>query len=797
MKKKILILILLIGGYNFLYAQLNQWTKQPINCCGAHCFTSDRNGNIYAAGDITNISGKFIVLKQNGVNWVELGTGLNAPNPITAMCTDTFGNVFATCLSDSLNDLLVYKWNGTFWNRLGNGISKLVTGSYNYIYSLSTDRLGNIYAAGNFFDSLGYYYVAKWNGTAWTELGEDTNALAANNYIYSIVTDTENNIYAAGNFTNNNGFYYVAKWNGSKWAELGTGANALNANLPIITILEDGSGKIYARGIFRNVRDKFYVAKWDGFIWSQFGSDLSTLLYGNGFVPLWKYLLTLDNQNNVINSIKDPTTKGFSILKWNGVSWIEQYKRADSICILTALYSDINGNIYAAVDSFYNYFILKWSNPTPSKNARAFTIINKDSSSFKVSFTKGNGMKRLVICGTAPLASLPVDSFSYGANSVLKTGYQFGADNWIVYNDTGTSVSIKGLDVCTKYYVSVIEYNYDSTHTWYLRYQYLQSTDSTTFHHVLKINTATGDTSFCNTPSIKITGNNYTDATYQWYKNSVVINGATNYVDTTVTVSGIYSLRISKNSCTLNSNNLNILLNSKPNAGYTINNVSQCLNGNNFAFKDTTSGVHTKLWNLGDLTTNTNDTFGKSYSAAGNYNVKLKVTDANNCTDSVTKIITVKPNPIKPTVSVITKSQLQSTSAASYQWYLNTTVINGATQQTLIITKNGNYTVKADSTNGCSNLSDPFTAGSVGIEQVYSSNEINIYPNPNTGTFTINFNNTEGEKQLAIYNLQGKLVAHYTTTESVYEVSEILSHGMYFIKAETTTGSFITKFVVE
>ena len=76
-------------------------------------------------------------------------------------------------------------------------------------------------------------------------------------------------------------------------------------------------------------------------------------------------------------------------------------------------------------------------------------------------------------------------------------------------------------------------------------------------------------------------------------------------------------------------------------------------------------------------------------------------------------------------------------------------------------------------------------------------NNIYIYPNPNNGTFTLNFNNTQGEKQIAIYNLQGKLVANYTTSEGVYEVQEQLIHGMYFIKAETSQGTFNTKFVVE
>lgn len=76
-------------------------------------------------------------------------------------------------------------------------------------------------------------------------------------------------------------------------------------------------------------------------------------------------------------------------------------------------------------------------------------------------------------------------------------------------------------------------------------------------------------------------------------------------------------------------------------------------------------------------------------------------------------------------------------------------------------------------------------------------NNYNIYPNPNAGAFSINFNNIEGEKQIAIYNIQGKLVGSCNTSENVFEVKELLAKGMYFIKVETNIGFFNSKFVVE
>ncbi len=53
------------------------------------------------------------------------------------------------------------------------------------------------------------------------------------------------------------------------------------------------------------------------------------------------------------------------------------------------------------------------------------------------------------------------------------------------------------------------------------------------------------------------------------------------------------------------------------------------------------------------------------------------------------KAITVKPNPAKPIVIAISNSQLQSTAANSYQWFLNNTLLSSASNQTLTITQNG------------------------------------------------------------------------------------------------------------
>jgi hypothetical protein len=69
----------------------------------------------------------------------------------------------------------------------------------------------NVYAGGIFANKSGNNYVAKWNGSSWSELG-DSKAVTFNEDIRILTTDANGNLYAAGEFTNSNGKRYVAKY---------------------------------------------------------------------------------------------------------------------------------------------------------------------------------------------------------------------------------------------------------------------------------------------------------------------------------------------------------------------------------------------------------------------------------------------------------------------------------------------------------------------------------------------------------------------------------------------------------
>lgn len=217
---------------------------------GISCLCSDPLGNIYAAVDSFDGTNYYnYVCKWNGSSWGPLN-GLGANSTILTLCSDASGNIYAAgWFTDSSGNPYVAKYNGTAWSELGS-LTPL-DAVQNAIHTLYSDALGNIYAGGKFTNASGKRYVAKWNGATWSELGGD-DALGANGDIFTIAGDTSGNIYAAGGFVSgaeSSDNYYVAKYNGTTWSQL-TLCNGGDFDDPIESLCSDPKGNIYAGGDF-------------------------------------------------------------------------------------------------------------------------------------------------------------------------------------------------------------------------------------------------------------------------------------------------------------------------------------------------------------------------------------------------------------------------------------------------------------------------------------------------------------------------------------------------------------------
>lgn len=119
----------------------------------------------------------------------------------------------------------------------------------------------------------------------------------------------------------------------------------------------------------------------------------------------------------------------------------------------------------------------------------------------------------------------------------------------------------------------------------------------------------------------------------------------------------------------------------------------------------------------------------------------------------------------------------------SYQWYLNDTLIAGATSATYTPLVNGDYTVTVLDTNNCPKHSLPYTYNSVGIEEISQLKSV-VFPNPFSEFTTILFDKSLiGEYDLLVYDIIGK---------EVKRVRKITGNKVIIDKRDTGKGLFLT-----
>lgn len=97
--------------------------------------------------------------------------------------------------------------------------------------------------------------------------------------------------------------------------------------------------------------------------------------------------------------------------------------------------------------------------PTFTTQASTFTATPQFSTSMNISWTRGGGNKVLVVAHEGSIVDCdPLNGATYTANANFKTGDEIGWRNYVVYDGSGTSVSLTGLSGGTSYYFSIYEY---------------------------------------------------------------------------------------------------------------------------------------------------------------------------------------------------------------------------------------------------------------------------------------------------------------------------------------------------
>lgn len=232
---------------------------------------------LFAGGDINGH-----IAKWDGLSWDIPSHGTNSTVRALKVFDDGSGpalflggSFIRADSGPSVNARYVARWDGTSW-------SELSTGMDHWVYALAVFDDGNssaLYAGGRFSTAGDVVAngLAKWDGTAWSNLrfgdvGEGVNGeIRALGQFGSV-------LYAGGDFTitgTSLDMERVAGWNGNTWTGLGAG---LNNTVRAVAVFDDGSGPaLYAGGAFTSAGliPVSYIAKWDGAAWQPVGTGMN------------------------------------------------------------------------------------------------------------------------------------------------------------------------------------------------------------------------------------------------------------------------------------------------------------------------------------------------------------------------------------------------------------------------------------------------------------------------------------------------------------------------------------------
>lgn len=140
--------------------------------------------------------------------------------------------------------------------------------------------------------------------------------------------------------------------------------------------------------------------------------------------------------------------------------------------------------------------------------------------------------------------------------------------------------------------------------------------------------------------TITFTNSSSNAATYIWDFGDGLTSTLTNPTHT-YTNPGIYNIKLIATSAygcqNIKITNSYITINPNPQSQFSATTTSACDVNTLFHFSGTTPGTTSWLWNLGDGSTSTLQNPTHQYSAPGNYDVSLIVTNASGCTDTLTR----------------------------------------------------------------------------------------------------------------------------------------------------------------
>lgn len=200
--------------------------------------------------------------KWDGTSWTPLGTGMDGQvNGITFFDDGRGPALFAVGAYGTAGGVpanRVARWDGSTWEPLGGGLGE---GNVTVLAVAGIDEgdAWGLYAGGQFriADGLPADYVARWDGTAWSDVSGGVSSWV--NTLTAFDDGTGMDLYAGGLFG-------VAKWDGVSWSAINDGCSG---RVHKLVVIDDGNGRaLYAGG-------QHGVCQWNGSQWISIGTTSS------------------------------------------------------------------------------------------------------------------------------------------------------------------------------------------------------------------------------------------------------------------------------------------------------------------------------------------------------------------------------------------------------------------------------------------------------------------------------------------------------------------------------------------
>ena len=288
--------------------------------------------------------------------------------------------------------------------------------------------------------------------------------------------------------------------------------------------------------------------------------------------------------------------------------------------------------LVSVMPSFAFAFVIA---PEPSSPTSSITATAGACNEINLNFMPGDGSRRLIVGSIgAPVSVFPVDATSYTGGSICGTGTNLGNGNFVLYNGSGSSSTISGLDGGTEYFFASFEFNGVGTNSNYLIIGYPEANEIAPGISMTVLSSS-GDICIGDSVQLQASG----ALTYIWTPALTLSNDTASIVIAKPVSTTIYTVTGTDGGGCQDSRTLNIIVNQLPLVTLSsfqaicINEGVIVLSGGNPAGGEYFgNGISTGV-------------LDPTIPGPGNSDIFYTYTDIHGCIDTATRSIQIKNSP--------------------------------------------------------------------------------------------------------------------------------------------------------